>query len=287
MIYTLKQFPGKKFTDKMDQTRFIKKKMKDLLEIKMAEYKTMSEPLLKSELFTKDFTPEIEDINSDFIEVKSVINTTNIIDSHLDLHMPKIWNKTVLDNPFTHHLKQHESRFESVISKKAKSFNENMNFNELGLDMDFKTVANINQFILQRNKMPFMFDAYKNGDVDQHSIGMLYVDLDIAYYDEDSQKQMDFFNEMKDKAVNPEVADEYGYFWVVYQAKKREGSAVVFGSNSVTPTLYVKNYEPSNDTQKKKAADQALSNKKEAAQSTSKEDEQALKQAQKTFYTNI
>lgn len=258
MIYTLKQFPGKKFTDKMDQTRFIQKNMKDLLGIKMAEYKTLSEPLLKSELFVKEFAPEIEDITSDIIQVKSVINTTNVIDSHMDLHMPKVWNKTVKDNPYSHHLKQHERMFESVISRKAKSYNEKTNFNKLGLDIDFSTVANINEFLLPRSKMPFMFDAYKNGDVQQHSVGMLYVNLDVAYYDEDSQKQMDFFNEMKALAVNPEVAEEYGYFWVVYEAKKREGSAVVFGSNSITPTLYVKNYEPSTNTQKKEAAKKAL-----------------------------
>lgn len=252
MNYTIKQYPGKKFTDKMDQTRFIKKHLEELIEIKKAEYKTNSQPIIQG-LKTKEFTPMIEDITSDFIEVKSVINTTNIIDSHLDLHMPKIWNKTVKDNPYSHHLKQHENKFESVISKKAKSYNENSNFNQLGLDVDFKTVANINQFVLERSKIPFMFDAYKNGDVDQHSVGMLYVDLDIAYYDEDSQKQMDFFNEMKSKCVNPDVADEYGYFWVIYEAKKREGSAVVFGSNSVTPTLWVKNYEPQNSTQKEAA----------------------------------
>ena len=259
MNYVIKQFPDKKFTDKMDQTRFIKENIKQLKDIKKAEYKTDSTPILKSELFNKEFKPLIENITSDIIEIKTVINTTNIIDSHLDLHMPEIWNKTVKDNPYSHHLKQHEARFESVISKKAKSYNENMNFNQLGLNIDFKTVANMNHFLLQRDKMPFMFDAYKNGDVDQHSIGMMYVDIDIAYYDEDSQKNMDFFNEMKELSVNPDVADDYGYFWVVYEAKKREGSAVVFGSNSVTPTLYVKNYEPQTSTYNKmEAAGNAL-----------------------------
>ena len=244
MIYTIKQFPEKKFTDKMDQTNFIKANIKDLVSKKKAEYKTLSEPIIKDDL-VKEFTPLIEDISGDFINVKSVINSTNIIDSHLDLHLSKIWNKTVKDNPFTYHLKSHGRDFEYVISSKAKSYNENTNFNKIGLDIDFKTVININEFILNRSKMPFMFDAYKNGDVSQHSVGMMYVELDIAYYDETSQKEMDYFNEMKSYAVNPEVADEYGFIWVVSEAKKREGSAVVFGSNSVTPTLWVKNYEPS------------------------------------------
>lgn len=249
-MYKIKQFPDKKFSDKMDQTRFIKQNLDKLIDIKKAEYKTNSTPILKSELFVKEYTPIIEDITSDFIQVKSVINTTNIIDSHMDLHMPSTWNKTVSDNPYSYHLKQHENRFESVISNRAKSYNENLNFKDLGLGIDFNTVANINEFILGKDKMPFMFDAYKNGDVREHSVGMLYVNIEVAYYDEESQKQMDFFNEAKKNAVNPEVADEYGYCFVVYEAKKREGSAVVFGSNSITPTLYVKNYEPSKSTHK-------------------------------------
>lgn len=261
MIYTLKQFPDKKFFDKMDQTRFIKENLSAIKKIKLAEYKIDSEPILKSEIISK-FEAQIETITSDVIEVKTVINTTNIIDSHLDLHLENTWNKTVKDNPFSYHLKQHENKFESVISNKAKSYNENMNFNQLGLNIDFKTVANINQFTLSRDKMPFMFDAYKNGDVEHHSVGMMYVDLDIAYYDEDSQKEMDFFNEMKAKAVNPEVADEYGMIWIVHEAKKREGSAVVFGSNSVTPTLYVKNFEPQKSTQQTEAAQKALQEKR-------------------------
>ncbi len=249
MKYFIKQRPDKSFTDKMDLTRFIQKNFDEIKRLKLSEYKTNSEITVKSELI-KDFTPQIEDITSDFIEIKSVINTTNIIDSHQDLHTPKIWNKTVIDNPYSYHLKQHEAKFESVISSKAKSYNEDSNFNLLGLNVDFKTVANINQFFIGKDKNPFMFKKYVEGEVKEHSVGMMYVAFDIAYYDEDSQKNMDYFESAKKQAVNPEVADEYGYVWVVHEARKREGSAVVFGSNSVTPTLYVKNYEPPISTRK-------------------------------------
>lgn len=243
MDYIIKQFPKKKFETKMDQTRFIKKHFEEMKQIKMLEYKTNFYALIDN-VIKKEFEPVIDDISSDIIQVKTVINSTNIIDSHLDLHMSEIWNKTVSDNPYSYHLKKHEDEFESVISNKAKSYNEKSNFNNIGLDIDFKTTININEFILKKSKIPFMFDAYVNGDVKQHSVGMIYVNIDVAYYDEDSTKQMDFFEKMKSKAVNPDIANEHGYFWVVYEAKKREGSAVVFGSNSVTPTLWVKNYEP-------------------------------------------
>jgi hypothetical protein len=250
MIYTIKQFPDKKFTDKMDQTNFIKKKIKELSAIKLTEYKTECSYILKSELLTKGFKPQIEPITGDIIEVKAIINTTNVIDSHMDLHLQGIWNKTVKDNPYNPVLKQHENKFESVIANKAKNLNQNMNFKDIGVDIDFAMQANCNIFTVDKNKQPLMFDKYTSGEVDQHSVGMIYVDLDIAYYDESSQKEMDFFDSMLLQCINPEIAEEAGYVWVIREAKKREGSAVVFASNPLTPTLYVKNYQPQSITGK-------------------------------------
>lgn len=250
MIYTLKQFPDKRFTDKMDQTNFIKENIKALTAIKIIEYKTKCEPVLKAGFTSGLFVPNIEPIVSDIIEVKAIINTTNVIDSHMDLHLKDIWNKTIKDNPFNPVLKQHENKFESVIANKAKNINQKMNFKDIGVDIDFDMVANCNVFTVDKAKQPLMFDKYANGEVEQHSVGMLYVDLDIAFYDESSQKEMDFFDDMCSQCINPEVAKEAGYVWAIREAKKREGSAVVFASNPLTPTLYVKNYQPPISTDK-------------------------------------
>lgn len=250
MIYSLKQFPDKKFSDKMDLSRFIKENLQAIKKIKCSEYKTDADVVLKSGIYTNKFEPLIENITSDIIEVKAIINTTNVIDSHMDLHVKGIWNKTVSDNPYTYHIKQHENRFESILSSRAKNINETMNFKDIGLSIDKEMEANINLFTLDKAKNEFMFNQYVNGEVKQHSVGMRYINIDLAWYDEESQKEMDFFNWAKSEAINPEIADEYGYVFVVREAAKREGSAVVFGSNPFTPTLYVKNYEPSKDTRK-------------------------------------
>jgi HKD family nuclease len=249
MNYEIKQFPDKKFTDKMDLIRFIKKNQEELLFLKKSEYKTNVKHDINLDL-KKEYNPIIERITSDIIEVKAVINTTNIIDSHLDLHLESVWNKTVADNKTTYQLQEHKHTFDGILSAKASQANEQMNFRDLGLDVDFDTIANVNTFTLSRSKNKTMFDAYANGEVMQHSVGMRYVNLSFAVADEDNQKEMDYFNEMLAKAVNPEVGLLNGYFWVVNEAKKIEGSAVLFGSNSITPTLYVKNYEPSLDTSK-------------------------------------
>jgi hypothetical protein len=56
--------------------------------------------------------------------------------------------------------------------------------------------------------------------------------------------------------ANKEKADEEGYFFAVTEAKIIEGSAVLKGSNYVTPTLDItipKEIEPEHSTQKTEA----------------------------------
>ena len=50
--------------------------------------------------------------------------------------------------------------------------------------------------------------------------------------------------------ANKEMADNYGYFWAVSEAKVIEGSAVPLGSNPATPTL---NISETKSTQEKPA----------------------------------
>jgi hypothetical protein len=262
-MYSIKQIPDKQFTDKMDLTRFIKKNFDDILRLKLMEYKNNVNKAVDINKLEANFNPNIEDITGNIIEVKALINSTNLIDSHLDLHTFKAWNKSVSDNKTTYVLQEHQNKFTHVMSRKAANTNEVMNFKDFGFeDMDF--TANISTFQLKREDNPFMFDQYALGKVTNHSVGMLYVmgKIELAYYDEDSEKNMQYFERMKAQAINPDVADEYGFFWVVSEAVKREGSAVVFGSNPITPTLSVKNYEPQKHSE---------SNKNEPPQGTQSE----------------
>ncbi|MCB9073987.1 MAG: hypothetical protein H6552_00420 [Chitinophagales bacterium] len=260
MKYTMKGIVDKSFETKMDLTRHIKKNIEGIYAIKKSIYKKGATVDLGNDYFNFLYEPKIN-AKSSLIRIKTIINSTNVIDSHVDLHDFGTWNKTVKDNPFSAHLKTHKSEFESLISNKAKSYNEVMNFKDLGLNIDRDFTANINDLILDEKRQPFMFGKYMNGEVTQHSVGMLYVGLELAYYDEESEKNMDFFEKVKSKSINPEIADEYGYVWLVSEAKKREGSAVVFGSNGITPTLLIEDYEPSKDTQSKGSRQIDTSNK--------------------------
>lgn len=85
---------------------------------------------------------------------------------------------------------------------------------------------------------------------DSRSIGFEYVKLIFCDRDSGNEDNVKNFNEYKPMAINPEVADEYGYFWVVKEIKLWEGSDVSFGANELTPMIGVKSKEKASIVQK-------------------------------------
>jgi hypothetical protein len=86
---------------------------------------------------------------------------------------------------------------------------------------------------------------------------MRYVKIDLAINSEEKYyaDEKKVWDKYIDEVANRDEAEKQGYFWAVTEAKAIEGSAVVIGSNQITPTLEVeeKNIEPSKDTQKTEA----------------------------------
>jgi hypothetical protein len=254
--FSIKQLSEKSFETKMDLIRAIKKDYDNILRFKALEYKNNANKIIEKQTINyqlmEDFKIEMEEIKGDKILIKTIANSTNVIDSHLDLHLFSTWDKNVLENKTTLQLQEHVNRFSNLLNKKAKNYNEVRKFSDFGINSNMEFKANISEFVLEHKDNPFMFDNYVQGKVTQHSVGMMYVwgKMELAYYDEDSEKNMDFFEKAKSQAINPEIADENGYVWVISEAIKRENSSVLMGSNPLTPTLSIKNYEPLKDTQK-------------------------------------
>jgi len=65
---------------------------------------------------------------------------------------------------------------------------------------------------------------------------MYYLIIDLAVNDPESEQEFKMWTEIFPKLGNQEAALERGYFWVIREAKLIEGSAVIAGSNSLTPT---------------------------------------------------
>jgi len=188
------------------------------------------------------------------IKVVAIINTSNILDSHGDVHIPNLWNKSLKENKMIMHVQEHKSReFDKIIADgdNLKASAKNFTWEELGYDFEGKTQALVFESVVEKKRNEFMFNQYANGYVKNHSVGMRYVQLVMCINDDNYGAEFEAWEKYYPKIVNNELADEKGYFWAVKEAKVIEGSAVPLGSNFVTPTQSVtalKNYQPSKDT---------------------------------------
>lgn len=203
----------------------------------------------------EDVTSQTGDVNS--LKASLVINTTGLVDSHCDVHIEGIWNKTLKEQNVVYLLQEHEMEFEKVISDSVndelKASAKTMSWKSLGFPFKGNTQALVFDTNISKGRNPFMFEQYRKGYVLNHSVGMRYVKLYLCVDSDDPIEAQ--YKENWDKyypsIANKEVADQKGYFWAVTEAKMIEGSAVVKGSNFATPTISIEekqDNEAVNDT---------------------------------------
>jgi hypothetical protein len=170
---------------------------------------------------------------------KLVINTTNYMDSHSDVHIPGLWTKSLQENKNILFLQEHEMEFDKLIAKgkDLKAYTENFNWIDLGYNKAGVTEALCFEAIIRKDINEDMFDKYLKNYVDNHSVGMRYIKMVFCVNDIDYGAENEAWNKYFPMLINQERATEQGYFWAVTEAKIIEGSAVLLGSNPITPTL--------------------------------------------------
>jgi hypothetical protein len=175
------------------------------------------------------------------IKARLIINTTNIIDSHKDLHMPGLWNKSLKENKRIKHKQEHGHKFKDIIAdgEDLKAFTKEYSWRDLGYDAEGKTEALVFDSTIREKRNAEMYNEYKEGNVDNHSVGMQYVKMLLAMNsDKEHHAQYKInWDKYYPEVINKADADKSGYFFPILEAKVREGSAVPDGSNFVTPTL--------------------------------------------------
>lgn len=196
----------------------------------------------------KAATGTASNIEKDMIEVTAVINTTYWYDSHGDVHIDGLWNKSIKENPNPFHLQEHVNSFKNLISRDVRAYTKRISWKSLGIDFPGSTEALVFDSNIKRKTNPEMFDRYVDGEVQQHSVGMRYVKLDLAINDEDYPAYHELWKKYIDKIANRSTVEDAGYFWPVTEAKAAEGSAVLMASNSITPTMSIKSNEPPKGT---------------------------------------
>jgi hypothetical protein len=204
----------------------------------------------KGNLVTKEEVQQSQ-VDPNRLKVVAVINTTNWLDSHGDVHIPGIWKKSLSDNKKAgfYLLKSHKRDFEDVIAEGCKGFTKKLSWAELGVDIPGVTEALIFDGIVEKDRNEYMFEQYLKKRVKKHSVGMRYVKMLTCINSDDYPVQKENWDKYIEMVANREEAEADGYFWAILEAQVVEGSAVVFGSNTVTPTIEASILQGKNDSE--------------------------------------
>jgi hypothetical protein len=160
------------------------------------------------------------------------------MDSHDDVHAKGCFSKSIKERgDRVFHLHDHKFERTAKVGNPIRLYEEEIAWKDLGVNKMGTTQALHMDTEIFKSYNSQIFDEYKNGLVDQHSVGMQYVKIDLAVGDEEYEEEYKLWVDNIDQVGNKEQAESKGYFWLVREAKLIEVSAVLLGSNELTPTL--------------------------------------------------
>lgn len=250
-VYKCLELEDKEFSSKNEMFKALKTN-KDLIIANKKIKKTTSESIEGT------FINKTQNKSFDFVEdgfIYPVINTTNYMDSHNDVHLKGIWNKSIKEKQNKiHYTTDHELKISNIIAypKDVELMTIQTTFKELGYNLGGETEALIFKTKPQSYSNPQAIKIISDKIPIQHSIRMEYVKYFLAVKSEDPEleEEDEYYRKYINQIANKEQVEEQSYFWGHTESKIiSEGSMVVKGSNDITPMIYANN-EPLANTQK-------------------------------------
>lgn len=235
---------NKEFADKKARNIELKKNAAKIIGLKKATLKN-SDPV-----FFRGKSGDAEKAEGDDVSVGigsiiyPVINTTNFLDSHGDVHIDGIWNLSVKDQRNKlYYLIDHYLAIQNVIAypDDVVASVKTLSWSDLGEEYVGETQALVFTVKLSEASNPAALAAIAAKKPIQNSVRMRYISVTLCMDDTGDDFKQEYANFYKYLAViaNKDDAIEAGYFWAVTEASiEKEGSAVLFGSNEATPILY-------------------------------------------------
>ena len=233
----------------MDIKELVSKK-DELIALKKAEVKTVkggittviNNSVIKTDKALNDTDKSIE---------RTIVGNTYMwMDSHDDVHSKGVFTKSIKERKQSiFHLHDHKFEITAKVGEPKDIYEKEMLWSDLGVDKAGTTQALIMDSNILKDYNSKVFNDYKTNKINQHSVGMQYVKIDLAVNDDEYEEEYKTWQDNIDNIGNKERAEDKGFFWLVREAKLIEISAVLLGSNELTPTL--ENKEAVSDTSKK------------------------------------
>lgn len=254
-MIVIKEFPEKTFSTPEEAVEFLVKNKKFVISQKKSIIKhadgidfngNISND--KKEVIKSNSNVSAENISK--INIVAVSNTCNYYDSHGDVSLNGSWKRTANNTKDALHLQEHKMQFDKIISDEVEFKVEVKTWKELGFNYEGSTECLVMYSTANKEDNPYMFDKYVKGKVRQHSVGLRYINIDLAVNNSAdwAKDEKELWDKYYPMIVNKDDVDDAGYFWAVFEQKAIENSAVPRGSNPATPTISV---EPVTDTSTK------------------------------------
>lgn len=236
------EFGDKEFSTKEEIFDALLKHMPELIQLKKAAvYKSAEKGQFGSLSLKLDATKAGFDMEADCFY--PIINTTNLMDSHKDVHFPGIWDRSLKANSDLFYVMDHSLKVGDVIAWPADvtPMVKMIPWSVAGKDYEGKTQALIYKIENTAIKNTSAAVIIADKKPVQNSVRMQYVKMTLGINDKrkDFAEQKAYYDANIDKIANKSEVEEEGYFWGIEEAKIiKEGSMVLFGSNDATPIQY-------------------------------------------------
>lgn len=229
-------FPNREFSSKAELFKALIENKSELINLKRSEKHSIGVSFTTLE---KSDTTKSLSMDDGFIY--PVINTTKYMDSHKDVHIDGIWNRSVKNQQGKiYYVTDHELKLSSVIAfpRDVEMLLEQMTWKELGANYNGNTQALIFKISKSSIQIKNVIDAIEAKYPLENSVRMQYVTLFLCINDENYKEELANWETYFPYVINSKDAEDSGYFWAVTEAKiHREGSLVLAGSNDITPVL--------------------------------------------------
>lgn len=181
-----------------------------------------------------------KDVDETKRTVSGMFNSYYYIDSDMDMLVSGAASKSIQERGVgstkgnkIKHLKDHDwskVTADLTLLEEGEAFINDKNVTGILHNSFYPTATDSNDMLIK----------VSSGLYDARSIGFKYVNLVLAERDSDNKDSAKAWEEFLPQALNPEVAEDAGFFWVVKEIMLWEGSDVAFGANELTPFLGMK-----------------------------------------------
>jgi len=189
-----------------------------------------------------------------------VANTSMWCDSHMDVLLKNSAKKSIQQRgragliPFIH---DHIYELTARIATVNRIFYQDVELRKLGVKQDGTAQCLMFDGDIRRELNEEVFNLYRKGYVNQHSIGLRYIDLMLAINEPDDEFYEPYYKVWKkyiDDIINKDYVVEQGYFWAVPEYELLENSGVLLGSNVLTPIYSIGDPDTEDDEAKGEGA---------------------------------